>query len=197
MDYSMMRQKICDIGYKLWLRGFCPSNAGNICVKVGDDEYLATPTMTNKGAMTPDMIFKVNGKLEILEECAPYALTSEIRLHIRALEIRSKDGATASIHTHSPFCQLYSILGTPSMKLEQEEMDELIGPRQIPITPYAKFGTWELADTINEPMRDIPFVILGHHGPLTVGKDLDEAFMLMEAIEHSAKISYLLQLYKK
>jgi len=186
---------ICNVGHKLWLLGFCPSNAGNICVRVGDDEYLATPTMTSKGDMTPEMIFKVNGKLEILEGFAPYELTSEIRLHLRALEIRRKDGATASIHTHSPFCQLYSFLDIPSMDFKQE--GELIGLRQITIAPYARYGTWELADTINEPLKDKPFVILGSHGPLTVGKDLDEALMLMEAIEHSAKLSYLAHLYSK
>ncbi len=193
MDNKAMRQKICDVGYKLWLLGFCPSNGGNIVVKVAEDEYLATPTRVSKGDMTPDMILKINGKLEVLESCAPYGLTSEIKIHVRAMEVRAQYGAAATIHCHAPFLQLYSTLGLDF--LEQE--GEFIGPKKIPIAPYAAPGSWDLADTIVEPMKNSPFCILGNHGPLTSGKTLDEAYMLMEAIEHTAKVSYYMHLYKK
>jgi L-fuculose-phosphate aldolase len=173
--------------------GFCPSNGGNIVVKVSDDEYLATPTRVSKGDMTPDMILKINGNLDVLECNAPYGLTSEIKIHVRAMELRAQHGAAATIHCHAPFLQLYSTLGLDSLVQE----GEFIGPNKIPITPYAAPGSWDLADTINAAMKISPFCILGNHGPLTVGKTLDEAYMMMEAIEHTAKVSYYAHLYHK
>ena len=194
MNYTdFVRQQICDAGKILWQLGFTPFNAGNICVKVADNEYLATPTQVSKGTMTPDMILKINGDLEVLECMAPYQLTSEIKIHIRALKIREKYGATATIHTHSPYCQVFSIINEPFMDME----GEFVGPKSVPIVPYAKPGSWELADTINEAMEQGPYVIMGGHGPLTVGNTLDQAIMFSEMIEHSAKIAYLLRQLKK
>ena len=194
MNYSdFMRQRICDIGHRLWLMGFCPSNAGNIVVKICDDEFLCTPHGVSKGSMTPDMILKVDGDLNVLEGCAPYETTSEIRVHIRALQTREMFGATASVHTHAPYCQLYSLLGVPFM----EQKGEFVGPRNVPCVPYVKPGTWELADSIIPAMKEAPYVLMGAHGPVTVGKTLEEAFMLMESIEHTAQIAYLLHQYNR
>ena len=74
---------------------------------------------------------------------------------------------------------------------------EFVGAERIPITPYAEPGSWDLADTIVEYLNENPFCIMANHGPITVGRTLDEALMLMESIEHTAKVSYLLRLYNK
>jgi L-fuculose-phosphate aldolase len=194
MDYSkFMRQQICDAGNRLWQFGFTPSNAGNICVKVGDDEYLATPTRVSKGSMTPDMIVKINGNLEVLESNEPYKLTSEIKVHMRALQVREKFGATATVHIHSPYCQVFSLINEPFMDLE----GEFIGIKSVPITPFEKPGSWELAESIVPAMEKGPCVIMGSHGTLTVGATLDQAVMLAEMVEHSAKVAFLLRQIKK
>lgn len=190
---SFVRQQICEAGKILWTLGFTPFNAGNICVKIADNEYLATPHNVSKGTMTPDMILKINGDMEVLECMAPYELTSEIKIHIRALKIREDLGATASIHTHSPYCQIFSILNEPFMDME----GEFVGPKSVPIAPYEKPGSVELAESIVSAMEKGPYVIMGGHGPLTVGNSLDQALMFSEMIEHSAKIAYLLRQLKK
>ena len=194
MDYSkIVREQICYVGSKLWQLGFTPFNAGNICVKIADDEYLATPTGVSKGDMTPDMILKINGDLEVLESMEPYKLTSEIKIHIRALQVREKFGAMATIHTHSPYCQVFSLINEPFMELE----GEFVGPKNVPIAPYEKPGSWELAESIVPAMEEGPFVIMGGHGGLTVGSSLDQAFAFTEMIEHSAKVAFLLRQIQK
>jgi len=194
MNFSdFMRQQICDVGNRLWQLGFTPSNAGNICVKVGDDEYLATPTGVSKGFMTPDMILKINGNLDVLESMEPYKLTTEIKIHVRALQIREKHGAMATIHTHAPYSQVFSLINEPFMEME----GEFVGPKSVPIAPFAKPGSWELAESIVPAMEQGPVVILGSHGLLTVGATLDAAFMLTEIVEHSAQVAILLRQVKK
>ncbi len=194
MKYEdFIKQHICETGYKLWQSGFTPSNAGNICVKIGDDEYLATPTRVSKSALTPEMILKINSNLEVLESREPYKLTSEIKVHIRALQTREKFGAIASVHTHAPYCQIYSMLNVPFI----EQKGEFIGFKSVPVAPFEKPGTWELAESVVPALKEGPCVIMGGHGPVTVGTDLDEAFMLMEMLEHSAKVAYLLHQYNK
>ena len=194
MDISkLVREQICDAGNRLWRQGFTPSNAGNICVKVGDDEYLATPTQVSKGNMTPDMMVKINSELEVLEKMAPYELTSEIKIHMRALAVRAKFGATATVHIHSPYCQVFSLVDEPFMEIE----GEFVGFKSVPITPFAKPGSWELADSISQAMENSPCVIMGGHGTLTVGETLEQAVMLAEMVEHSAKVAFLLRQIRK
>ena len=190
---KIMREQICEIGRRLWELGFTPFNAGNICVKVGEDEFLATPTQVSKGNMTPDMILLINSKFEVLESMEPNKLTSEIKIHIKALQIREDKGATATIHTHSPYCQVFSLIKEPFMDIE----GEFVGPKSVPIAPFAKPGSTELADSIVPAMKEGPFVIMEGHGALTVGNSLEQAFSLTEMIEHSAKVAYLLRMLQK
>jgi len=190
---DLVRKQICEIGNKLWQLGFTPSNAGNICVKIGEDEYLATPTGVSKGSMTPDMILKINSNFEVLESMEPYKLTTEIKIHMKALIIREQYGATATIHTHAPYSQVFSLIDEPFMEME----GEFVGPKNVPVAPFEKPGSDELADSIVSAIEKGPCVLLGCHGLLTVGATLQQAFMLTEMVEHSAKVAFLLRQIKK
>ena len=34
-----IKKEICEVGHKLWLKGFVAANDGNISVKVGENEF--------------------------------------------------------------------------------------------------------------------------------------------------------------
>ena len=180
---------MCEIGHMLWSAGYTPGNSGNICVRVGEDEFLCTPTRVCKGMLTPDMILKVNSNLDVLEGFAPYKTTSEIRVHIAALKTRADKGALASIHAHAPYAQMCALLDIPIIK---EETDVF---KDVPRAPHATPGTPELAESVVAGFQEAPGVLMVGHGPVAVGKNLDDAFLMMEAIESTAKASYLCHQY--
>ena len=55
-----IKEQICEIGRRVYARGFAAANDGNISYRVGDNEVLCSPTMICKGFMTPDDICAVD-----------------------------------------------------------------------------------------------------------------------------------------
>ena len=51
-----IKKDICEIGRRLYNKGFAAANDGNITVKLSDNEFLCTPTMHSKGFLVPDDI---------------------------------------------------------------------------------------------------------------------------------------------
>ena len=202
MKYEdLMREQICKIGHMLWQEGYTPCNSGNICVKLTDGEYLATPTMVNKGLLTPDMILRVgydpdkpeDERITVLEANRPYSLTSEIKVHLVAMQ--TVPGSGASIHTHAPYARTMSYLPIERVCVPPE-CHTVRGVRPWPVVPYQEPGSWALAYGNIEGLKvSHDGVIMGCHGPVAVGADLVTAFQNMEDIEASARNSYLLQVF--
>ena len=67
MDEYEVKQQICDIGRRIYERKMVAANDGNISVKVGENEFLCTPTGVSKGFMTPESICKIDGSGKVLE----------------------------------------------------------------------------------------------------------------------------------
>ena len=51
-EYEIKKQ-ICEIGKRIYNQGMVAANDGNISVKIGENEFLCTPTGVSKGFMTP------------------------------------------------------------------------------------------------------------------------------------------------
>ena len=56
MNVHKLKQEICDIGRRIYNRGFAAANDGNITYRIGENEVLCTPTMISKGFMKPEDI---------------------------------------------------------------------------------------------------------------------------------------------
>ena len=54
------KELICSIGRKMYQRQFVSANDGNITIRVGEREVIATPTGVSKGDLTPEMLLKVD-----------------------------------------------------------------------------------------------------------------------------------------
>jgi L-fuculose-phosphate aldolase len=63
----------------------------------------------------------------------------------------------------------------------------------IPTAEYATPGTAEVSASIRQAIRDYDALILAHHGSLTVGHTLWEAYMRLEKVEHTAEITLAAQ----
>jgi len=55
-----LKEEICEIGRRLYNKGFAAANDGNITVRLNEREVLCTPTMGSKVLMKPEHICKVD-----------------------------------------------------------------------------------------------------------------------------------------
>ena len=47
-----LRREICEVGRRVYQRGYVAANDGNISVRMQDDRILCTPTGVSKGFIT-------------------------------------------------------------------------------------------------------------------------------------------------
>ena len=182
---DQLRTDICEVGRRLWYRGFVASNDGNISVRVAPDRLLMTPTNVSKGFMTPDMmvITDLNGTL--VSGAPGRKPSSEILMHLVAYQQRADVGAV--VHAHPPLSTGFAVAGIPLDRAVLAEVLTTLG--SIPIAEYATPSTKELPEAVRKYIRAHDGMLLANHGALTVCGDLFGAYYKMETIEHFAKIS--------
>jgi len=178
-----IREQICEVGKRVWLKGWVASNDGNISMKIGEHAVITTPTGVSKGFMSPDMLIKVDMDGNVL---AGYLKpSSELKIHMEAYKRR--DDIKAFVHAHPPVTTGFAVANIP---LDFQTLPEIIiSLGSIPMAKYGTPSTPELSDSISELVLCHDAILLANHGAITLGKDVMDAYYKMEAVEHFAKIS--------
>ncbi|WHY80029.1 class II aldolase/adducin family protein [Neobacillus sp. WH10] len=179
------KKQICDIGRRIYDKGFVAANDGNISIRINENEFLITPTGVSKGTLTPEMIIKVDGQGNVLD--GDYRPTSEMKMHL--LVYQERPDIQAVVHVHPPYATAFAIAGIP---LDQAIMPEsVVYLGTIPIAEYGTPSTAEIPNAIRKYVHEHQGVLLENHGALTWGKDLEHAYFLMESLEFTAKINWI------
>ncbi len=177
-----IKKEICEVGHKLWLKGFVAANDGNISVKINDHEYYCTPTGVSKGSLTPDMIIKVDENGKKLE--GKLNPSSEIKMHMRVYQKRPD--VTAVVHAHPPVATAFTVA---DIDLDQYILPEaVLTIGNVPTCDYGTPSTMEIPDSLDPYLQNHDAFLLRNHGALTVGCNLNKAFFVMEEVEFNAVI---------
>ena len=177
-----IKKEICEVGHLIYNLGFVAANDGNISVKISENEYYCTPTGVSKGALTPDMIIKVDRNGNKLE--GKLNPSSEIKMHMRVYQERPD--VNAVVHAHPPVATAFTVAGI--------DLDQYILPEAVltlGIVPTCEYGTpstMEIPDSLEPYIQNHDAFLLQNHGALTVGCNLTKAFFIMEEVEFNAKI---------
>ena len=177
-----IKKEICEVGQKLWAKGFVAANDGNISVKISENEYYCTPTGVSKGDLTPDMIIKVDRDGKKLE--GKLNPSSEIKMHMRVY--RERPDVTAVVHAHPPVATAFTVA---DIDLDQYILPEaVLTIGDVPTCDYGTPSTMEIPDSLDPYIQDHDAFLLRNHGALTVGCNLQKAFFVMEEVEFNAVI---------
>lgn len=181
---EQIKREICDIGARIYQKGFVAANDGNISVKVGPNEFYCTPTGVSKGYMTPDMIIKVDAEGNKIE--GALNPSSEIKMHMRVYRERPDVGAV--VHAHPPIATAFAVCQKPLDKLILPEAVLSIGT--VPVCAYGTPSSMEVPDSLMPYIQDHDAFLLQNHGALSVGNTLTRAFFVMDEVEYFAKITF-------
>ncbi len=178
-----IREQICEVGKRIWLKGWVASNDGNISMRLGDEFIIATPNAVSKGFLSPDMLVKVDMQGSV--QSGYLKPSSEIKIHIEAY--RRRDDIKAVVHAHPPVCTGYAVANIP---LDYQTLPEIIiSLGRVPLAKYGTPSTTELSDSISELVVCHDAILLANHGAMTVGTDVMNAYFKMESVELFANIS--------
>jgi L-fuculose-phosphate aldolase len=185
MNEYKLKEQICEIGRRVYARGFAAANDGNISVRLNDREIMCTPTMVSKGFMKPEDICKVDydGK----QLAGTRKRSSEILLHLAVY--KNRPDVQAVVHCHPPHATAFAVAGVPIPHCVLPEVEVFLG--QIPTALYETPGTQNFAETIVPHLKASNTIILANHGTVTFGPDLEKAYWHSEIIDAYCKILIL------
>ncbi len=181
MNNLAFRQEIISTGKKMYEHNLIAASDGNISVRLDDERILATPSGLCKGDMSLDdpVIIDIQGNhLE-----GKGRSSSEILMHLEVY--RQRRDAQAVVHAHPPNCIALMLAGKGLDRPILAENVLLLG--KIPVASYARPSTPQVPESIRPYIAQTDCILLDHHGSLTVGKTLKEAYFKLEMMEHSAK----------
>ena len=184
-EYEIKKQ-ICDIGKRIYDKGMVASNDGNISVKIGENEFLCTPTGVSKGFMTPDYICKVDGDGKVISATGNFRPSSEIKMHMRVY--KQRPDVKAVVHAHPLYATSFAIAGVPLTAPIMPEAVIALGC--VPIADYGTPSTEEIPDAVEKYLQHFDAVLLANHGALSFSDSLLSAYHKMESVEFYAQLLY-------
>jgi len=180
-----LRQAIVKAGFRLWQDGLVAHTDGNLSVRLDDEWVLITPSGVNKGTIRPYQILRVHLFSGEIDGSGKPSVETPLHLSV----YRTRSDVRAVVHAHPPYATAFAAAGLALTEPVFPEMVVRFG--EIPLVPYATPGTERLADLVAEALQEHDAALLQNHGAITVGRNLEEACGLMEALEWTAKALWL------
>jgi L-fuculose-phosphate aldolase len=179
------RELMCEIGRRIYAKGFAAANDGNISCLLAPDRVLCTPTRVSKGFMKPDDLCIVD--LEGKQISGKRKRSSEVLLHLTIMKAR--DDIRSVVHCHPPHATAFAVAHEPIPKCVLPEFEVFLG--EVAISPYETPGSQKFADTVLPYVKDTETILLANHGTVTYGADLEDAYFKTEIIDAYCRILML------
>ncbi len=180
-----LKEEICEIGRRVYNKGFAAANDGNISIRVGEDAVLCSPTMICKGFMEPEDICAVD--MQGNQLAGKRKRTSEILLHLEIM--RNRPDVKACVHCHPPHATAFAVANEAIPQCILPEIEVFMG--EVPVAPYETPGGQDFAATVTPFLKSTNTIILKNHGTVSFGKTLEEAYWKTEILDAYCRILLL------
>ncbi len=180
-----IKQDICEIGRRIYQKGFAAANDGNISVRVADNQVLCTPTLHSKGFLTTDDICTIDmtGK----QTAGSKKRSSEALLHLEIY--KQREDVRSVVHCHPPHATAFAVAREPIPQCVLPEVELFLG--DVPITKYETPGGPEFAATIIPFVQKANIIILANHGTVSFGETVERAYWWTEMLDAYCRILML------
>lgn len=183
-----VKQEICDIGKRIWQRGYCAGNEGNHSVRIDENRVLCTPTGISKGFLRPDMICMVDMEGNQLDKANKYKRTSEVLVHLAIYKHRPD--VKAVIHSHPGHATAFCCAQIPVPEGIHPEAEVFLG--RVITAPYATPSKQDLPDSIIPLIGpETNTILMGNHGSVSFDKDLIGAYYKLEILDAYCRLLLL------
>jgi L-fuculose-phosphate aldolase len=182
---ASLKDEICDIGRRLYNKGFAAGNDGNISYRLGPNKVLCTPTMMSKGFMTPADLCIVD--MEGNQLAGKRKRSSEILLHLTIM--KERPDVNSVVHCHPPHATAFAVAREPIPQAVLPEVEVFLG--DIPISRYETPGNQTFADTIKPVVKQSNVILLANHGTVSFGATVERAYWWTEIVDAYCRILML------
>ncbi len=177
------RQLLLNYGQKMLDDGLTTGTGGNLSIALRTENKIAiTPSGIDYDKLKIDDISLIDFNGLHLEGEKP---SSEWHLHLALYKMRPEINAV--VHTHSRFATTLALLNEPLPACHY--LIAVAGCKKIRVSPYATFGTEELAKKTVAALGDIDrCILMANHGLIAIGDNLAQAYDIALYIEEVAEL---------
>src|SRR5215212_4928213 len=180
-----LKEQMCDVGRRIWLKGFCAGNEGNHSYRIAPDRFLCTPTGISKGNLKPDDLCVVDGEGKQIS--GKRKRTSEILMHLAIYKARPD--VTCVIHSHPPHATAFAVAGVELPTCIHPEAEVFLGA--VKTAKYVTPGDTRLGESILPYVKDANTIVLQNHGVVCFDTDLEQCYYKLEIVDAYARILIL------
>jgi L-fuculose-phosphate aldolase len=183
-----IKQEMCEVGHRIWMKSFCAGNEGNHSVRIGEDRVLSTPTGISKGFLRPDQITVVDMAGNQVDKENKHKRTSEILLHLEIY--KKRPDVKAVIHSHPPHATAFAVADVPIPEGIHPEAEVFLG--KVATAKYTTPGYKAVGESVCALVGpDTNTVMMGNHGSVSFGPSLMEAYYKLEILDAYCRILLL------
>ncbi|ODT22973.1 MAG: fuculose phosphate aldolase [Kaistia sp. SCN 65-12] len=173
-DNQALREKMVDICRRMNSTGINQGTAGNLSVRTSSG-FLITPSSLPYDTMTPDDLVEMDFDGTYLGRRP----SSEWRFHRDILKNRTDINVV--LHCHSLYATTLACHHKTIPAFHY--MVGVAGGTTVRCADYATFGTQALSDHALKALDGRFACLLGQHGQISLGKDLEQALWLAIEVE--------------
>ena len=160
----------------VWMAG------GTVCARDPQTGYVVvTPSGLDYERLTPDDMTVTDMEMNLIEG----KFRPSVALNLWIGFMRARTELNAVVHTHSPYATAFSVAYQP-IPVITETMANWFG-QPVQVTRYLSVEDPEFPTLPVEVMGNGYAVLLGNHGPITVGKALEHALERAVTLEEAAR----------
>jgi L-fuculose-phosphate aldolase len=180
-----LKEQMCDVGRRSWLKGFCAGNEGNHSYRIGENRFLCTPTGISKGNLKPDDLCVVDSDGK--QVSGKRKRTSEILMHLAIYKARPD--VKCVIHSHPPHATAFAVAGVELPTCIHPEAEVFLGA--VKTAKYVTPGDTRLGESILPYVKDANTIVLQNHGVVCFDTDLEQCYYKLEIVDAYARILIL------
>lgn len=183
-----LKRDVCIVAKRAQKDGLCKHKSGNFSARDRESGYVViTPTGVDRDQLRPEDMIVMDQKAEIVENLSGLRPTSEALMHLMIYSQRPD--AAAVVHTHSVCATAFAVLNRPIPAIVYEIEHLGVTKARIPVAPYGRPGTEELAESVIESCKESDCFLLEKHGAVAIdSKNIYEAFLKAAYIEELAEL---------
>ena len=178
-----LKEKVIEIALRMARARMAPATWGNVSARdPASGHVFITPSGMPYHRLTAADICEVDEKGTRIG--CRWKPSTEMPLH--CIFYKNKPDVYGIVHTHSLFATAFACIGRP-IPVTIATLASTVGG-EVPIAPYHSSGSDDFGRNALLAMGDKTAVLLGNHGVVAVGKDLDDAYTVAEVVENAAKL---------
>lgn len=178
--FRKQRSEVAQIMRRLYQNRLTTTSGGNVSIRYG--EYIIiTPSQTDKGTITKKEV----GIVSIEGKNLTPGLKPSMELGMHLAIYKNRPDISAIVHAHPTFAT--ALAATEGM-IATDIAGEARAVLGIPaFAEYCTMGTQDLAEIVAKKAMNSNVIIMQHHGIVTLGSTLLQAFDRIEVLESTAK----------